>query len=109
MSGIKVFGLDSTHTFASKVANELGVDLSSKSEDYFEDGETTLRSQVNVRGQDVFVIQSLYSCDKESVTVSPYRLNSQVSSKLSVISTAKPFAEAIRRINEEDSISDLLV
>jgi ribose-phosphate pyrophosphokinase len=67
MSGIKVFGLDSTHTFASKVANELGVDLSSKSEDYFEDGETTLRSQVNVRGQDVFVIQSLYSCDKESV------------------------------------------
>ena len=67
MNHIKIFGLDSTREYAAKVANELGVDLSSKTEDYFDDGEATLRSEVNVRGQDVFVIQSLYSCEKEKV------------------------------------------
>lgn len=41
-------------------------------------------------------------------TVRPYRLQPQVASRLAVISTAKLFADAIKRINEEDSISDLL-
>lgn len=67
MNNLKVFGLDSTKEYARKVAKELGVDLSAHSEDFFDDGEASLRSEVNVRGQDVFVIQSLYSCDKEKV------------------------------------------
>lgn len=67
MNNVRIFGLDSSREYATKVAHELGVDLAAKAEDYFEDGEATLRSQVNVRGQDVYVIQSLYSCDKEKV------------------------------------------
>lgn len=67
MNGIRIFGLDSSREYAAKVASELNVELAAKSEDYFEDGEATLRSEVNVRGQDVFVIQSLFSCKKESV------------------------------------------
>jgi len=67
MQNIKVFGLDSSREYAAKVAQELGVELSAKAEDFFDDGEATLRSEVNVRGQDVYVIQSLYSCDKEKV------------------------------------------
>ncbi len=67
MNNIRIFGLDSSKDFAKKVALEIGVDLSAKVEDAFEDGEVTLRSDVNVRGQDVFVIQSLYTCDKEKV------------------------------------------
>jgi ribose-phosphate pyrophosphokinase len=67
VNSIKVFGLYSTKEYAQKVAQELGVELSSMEEDYFDDGEATLRSEVNVRGQDVFVIQSFYTCDKERV------------------------------------------
>jgi phosphoribosylpyrophosphate synthetase len=37
-----------------------------------------------------------------------YRLNPQNAQKLVTISTAKLFADAIKRINEEGSISDLL-
>jgi ribose-phosphate pyrophosphokinase len=65
--GIKIFGLDSSRDYAAKVAAEVGVPLSNKVEDYFEDGEATLRSEVNVRGQDVYVVGSLHTCEKERV------------------------------------------
>lgn len=68
MKDIRVFGLDASKDYAKAVAMELGVELSAKEEDYFDDGEATVRSEVNVRGHDVFVIQSLYTCDKEKVS-----------------------------------------
>lgn len=67
MNNVKIFGLDSSREYAAKVAAELNLSLSGKVEDYFEDGEATLRSEVNVRGQDVYVIQSLHTCAKERV------------------------------------------
>ena len=67
MNNVKIFGLDSSRDYAAKVASELNIPLSSKVEDFFEDGEATLRSDVNVRGQDVYVVGSLYTCDKERV------------------------------------------
>jgi len=63
-----VFGLDATKEYAAKVAKHLGLELSNKDEKYFEDGEPYLRSMVNVRGRDVFVIQSLYSDENESAS-----------------------------------------
>src|ERR1700753_2691273 len=67
MNNVRIFGLDSSHDYATEVASHLGLPLCNHVEEYFDDGEATLRSEVNVRGQDVYVIQSLYSCDKEKV------------------------------------------
>lgn len=55
--------------FAEQVAAHLGQDglLSKHEERYFDDYEAYVRSNVDVRGCDVFVIQSLYSCNEETV------------------------------------------
>lgn len=68
---IKVFGLKSTRHYAQSVCDHLGIPLASHEEKYFQDGECYVKSvdgpEGNVRGHNVFVIQSLYSDDKESV------------------------------------------
>jgi ribose-phosphate pyrophosphokinase len=68
---IKLFGLNATKSYAEKVAAELGVALTPHEEKEFEDGECYVKPidgpEGNVRGHGVFVIQSLYSDDKESV------------------------------------------
>lgn len=67
---MKLFGMRGSREFARSVASHLGPDVSvaTHEEDYFDDGETYCRSSVNVRGADVFVIQSLYSCQDERVS-----------------------------------------
>lgn len=67
---LKIFGMKNTGEFASNVAWHLGPDvrLCAHEEEYFDDGEVYCRSSVNVRGADVFVIQSLYSCQQEGVS-----------------------------------------
>jgi ribose-phosphate pyrophosphokinase len=62
-----MFGLGSSVDYAMKVANYLDIPLSEHTEYYFEDREPYVRSNINVRGCDVYVIQSLYSDDKESI------------------------------------------
>jgi ribose-phosphate pyrophosphokinase len=62
-----MFGLGSSAEYAKKIANYLDIPLSEHTEYYFEDREPYVRSNINVRGCDVYVIQSLYSDDKESV------------------------------------------
>ncbi len=57
---IKLFSLNIGREFGEKVAERLGIHLSRHEEREFEDGEHKVRSLVNVRGQDVYVIQSLY-------------------------------------------------
>ena len=57
---IKLFSLNTSQEFGKKVADHLGIPLSSHEERDFEDGEHKTRSLINVRGQDVYVIQSLY-------------------------------------------------
>src|SRR6516165_2451333 len=64
---LAVFALNSSHDFGEKVCARLGIPQSSHEEREFEDGEHKIRSLVNVRGKDVFVIQSLYGDPAQSV------------------------------------------
>jgi ribose-phosphate pyrophosphokinase len=62
-----VFALNSSRAFAEKVCAHLGVTLTAHEEREFEDGEHKARPLANVRGKDVFVIQSLYGDLQQSV------------------------------------------
>ena len=68
----KVFGLDSSQDYADRVCAHLGIKRTPHEEKLFDDGENYAKSSAgeegNVRGHDVFVIQSLYSDNKESVS-----------------------------------------
>ena len=68
----KVFGLNGSRSFAKKVTKHLGIDLTPHEELDFPDGENFAKSSDgsigNVRGHNVFVIQSLYSDKNESVS-----------------------------------------
>lgn len=57
---IRIFSLNTSREFGKSVAEHLGTNLSHHEERDFEDGEHKTRSLINVRGQDVYVIQSLY-------------------------------------------------
>jgi ribose-phosphate pyrophosphokinase len=56
-----LFALNSSRTFGEQVSEQLGIALSPHEEREFEDGEHKARPLINVRGRDVFVIQSLYA------------------------------------------------
>lgn len=62
-----LFVLDASRPFGERVAAQLGIALSEHEEREFEDGEHKSRPLVNVRGRDVFVIQSLYSDTSQSI------------------------------------------
>lgn len=68
----KIFGLNGSKEYAEQVAGNLGLSLSKHEEKCFDDGETFVKSgegdEGNVRGHNVFVIQSLYSDKTESVS-----------------------------------------
>lgn len=66
-NNLRIFGLNATKDFAKAIAEYLDVELSKHEEEYFADREPYLRSEVNVRNSDVFVIQSLYSDEHETV------------------------------------------
>jgi len=61
MTDLAIFALTSTENFGRAVAARLGRSLDPHEERDFEDGEHKSRPLVNVRGKDVFVIQSLHS------------------------------------------------
>jgi ribose-phosphate pyrophosphokinase len=63
----RLFGLGATQDYAMKVAEHLEVELSNHVEESFSDNECYVRSDVNVRNCDVFVIQSLYQDSNETV------------------------------------------
>lgn len=69
MHTLRIFGLSGSRDFAARIAEQIGpdVELSGHEEEFFDDDEAYLRSGVNVRGRDVFVIQSLFSCRRERV------------------------------------------
>lgn len=66
-ANFRLFGLNATKDYAKEVATHLDVELSKHCEEYFADHEAYLRSDVNVRDCDVYVIQSLYNGPDESV------------------------------------------
>ncbi|MEK7716281.1 MAG: ribose-phosphate pyrophosphokinase-like domain-containing protein, partial [Pseudomonadota bacterium] len=69
-----LFALHPSRSFGEDVARQLGISLSACEERDFEDGEHKSRPLVNVRNQDVFVIQSLYADTKQSVNDKLVRL-----------------------------------
>jgi ribose-phosphate pyrophosphokinase len=66
-NSIAIFALNSSRDFGEKVCGHLGTPLSAHEEREFEDGEHKARPLVNVRGKDVFVLQSLYGDSRQSV------------------------------------------
>ncbi|MFZ5931967.1 MAG: ribose-phosphate diphosphokinase [Pseudomonadota bacterium] len=63
---MKLFALNASRTFGEKVARALGVTLDAHEEREFEDGEHKARPLVSVRGEDVYIIQSLYGGPEQS-------------------------------------------
>jgi ribose-phosphate pyrophosphokinase len=64
---LALFALNSSRAFAELVAGRLGIGLEPHEEREFEDGEHKARPLVGVRGRDVYVMQSLYSDEVQSV------------------------------------------
>lgn len=67
MNNLRLFGLDGSRRFAQRVAWYLDVPLSKHVEKYFADKEAYVRSEVNVRGADTYVISSLYTDEFQTV------------------------------------------
>jgi ribose-phosphate pyrophosphokinase len=67
MKEMKIFALNATKAFGEQVAANLKMKLSEHEEYSFEDGECYCASLENVRGKDVFVVQSVYDDNEESV------------------------------------------
>ena len=65
--GALLFALEASHAWGEKMAARLGVALAAHEERGFEDGEHKTRPLVNVRGRDVYVIQSLYGDNAQSI------------------------------------------
>ncbi|GAA0641576.1 ribose-phosphate diphosphokinase [Halomonas beimenensis] len=59
LQGMKLFTLEASRAFGEKVAAELGITLAAHEERDFEDGEHKARPLESVRGEDVYVLQSL--------------------------------------------------
>lgn len=66
-TNLKLFALNTSRELGERIAHKMGVSLSCHEERDFEDGEHKIRSQENVRNCDVYVVQSLYADDKQSV------------------------------------------
>ena len=69
-----LFALEASRDFAQDVGRELGIPLSAHEERAFEDGEHKTRPLVNVRGRDVYVVQSLYGDVAQTVNDKLVRL-----------------------------------
>ncbi len=64
---MKLFSLNASKEFAARVAHHLGEDLAAHEEREFGDREFKVRSLERVRGERLFVFQSLYSDPHQSV------------------------------------------
>ncbi|MEZ5445433.1 MAG: ribose-phosphate diphosphokinase [Gammaproteobacteria bacterium] len=62
-----VFALNASRDFGLHVARTIGLPLAAHEEREFDDGEHKARPLVNVRNRDVYVIQSLYGDQRQSV------------------------------------------
>lgn len=64
---LRIFGLNHSKEYAAEVCRHLDIEVAEHKERSFADGEVYFRSNQNVRGRDVYVVQSLYTCDRASV------------------------------------------
>ena len=58
MNNIKIFSGSSNPTLAQNVANDLNTELGKIQVDRFSDGEIRIEIEENVRGRNIFIIQS---------------------------------------------------
>jgi ribose-phosphate pyrophosphokinase len=63
---MKLFALNASRTFGEKTAMALGLSLAAHEEREFEDGEHKARPLVSVRGEDVYIVQSLHGGPDQS-------------------------------------------
>lgn len=71
---ISLFALNASRDFGQRVAGELGAPLARHEEREFEDGEHKARPLESVRGRDVYVVQTLYADERQSVNDKLVRL-----------------------------------
>lgn len=64
---LMLFTLNASREFGERISQAIGIPLSNHEEREFEDGEHKSRPLANVRGRDVFVVQSLYADVEQSV------------------------------------------
>ena len=64
---MKIFALNSSAAFGEKLAQELGIVLSKHKEVNFEDGEHEAHSLEPVQNEEVFVVQSLYADNEQTI------------------------------------------
>lgn len=64
---LTVFAINVSRDFGARVTQSLGIELGAHEEREFEDGEHKIRPLESVRGQDVFVIQSLHADRAQTV------------------------------------------
>jgi ribose-phosphate pyrophosphokinase len=64
---MKLFALHSSEDFGKLIASQLNLPLSAIEEREFEDGEHKIRPLENVRNENVFVIHSLYTDQRQTV------------------------------------------
>ncbi|HKJ22634.1 MAG TPA: ribose-phosphate pyrophosphokinase [Gammaproteobacteria bacterium] len=62
-----LFALNASRDYGLKIAGHLGIPLADHEEREFEDGEHKARPLQDIRGKDVFLVQSLYSDPQQSV------------------------------------------
>jgi ribose-phosphate pyrophosphokinase len=67
MSGIRLFGLGASRVQAEAIASVLGIAPCDQEEREFEDGEHKARPLESMRGDDVYVMHSLYADTQQSV------------------------------------------
>jgi ribose-phosphate pyrophosphokinase len=72
--GLLLFALEASRGFGDEIGQTLGIPLSAHEERSFEDGEHKTRPLCNVRGRDVYVVQSLYGDAGETVNDKLVRL-----------------------------------
>jgi ribose-phosphate pyrophosphokinase len=71
---LDLFALEASRPLGARIAGELGREPAGHEERDFEDGEHKARPLINVRGHDVYVVQSLYGDDRWSVNDKLIRL-----------------------------------
>ena len=112
MHNFRLFGFNGSRAFAQRVARFLDVPVARHIERYFSDGEPYVRSDVNVRGCDVYVIASLYSDEKQTVgekfTQLVFFVGSLVDAsarRITVVTPYLPYARQDRKTESRAPIS----
>ena len=102
-----LFSGNSNNTLAGKIAKKLGKNLGKAEVERFSDGESDVRINVNVRGKDVFIIQSTCSPANENLMELSIMIDALRRASASRITAVIPYfgyARQDRRVRSELSL-----